>query len=193
MDFSMSEYWSRLPFPTPGNLPKPGIEPMSLASPALAGRFLIVCHLGSLLTICMSVCSVTSVVSNSVWPCGLQPASLLCPWNSPGKNTEVGCYALLKGIFPIQESNLQSLISSCIGRWVFFFFFFTASTTWEAPLTIFFKTILPIHSMFLIECSLFMNCLFGVCTINFTNSLMTDFGDSMVLLLIFLDFWHPKY
>ena len=149
VDFSMSEYWSRLPFPTPGNLPKPGIEPMSLASPALAGRFLIVCHLGSLLTICMSVCSVTSVVSNSVWPCGLQPASLLCPWNSPGKNTEVGCYALLKGIFPIQESNLQSLISFCIGRWVFFFFFFfTASTTWEAPLTIFFKTILPIHSMF---------------------------------------------
>ena len=120
MDFSMPEYWSRLPFPTPGNLPKPGIEPMSLASPALAGRLLTVCHLGSLLTICMSVCSVTSVMSNSVWPCGLQPASLLCPWNSPCKNTKVGCYALLKGIFPIQESNLQSLISSCIGRWFFF-------------------------------------------------------------------------
>ena len=30
------EYWSRLPFPTPGDLPDPGIEP---ASPALAGRF----------------------------------------------------------------------------------------------------------------------------------------------------------
>ena len=33
------EYWSGLPFPTPGDLPNPGIEPASLASPALAGRF----------------------------------------------------------------------------------------------------------------------------------------------------------
>ena len=28
-----------VPFPTPGDLPDPGIEPMSLASPALSGRF----------------------------------------------------------------------------------------------------------------------------------------------------------
>ena len=28
-------------------------------------------------------------------PRGLQPARLLCPWNSPGKNTGVGCHALL--------------------------------------------------------------------------------------------------
>ena len=33
------EYWSVLPSPTPGNLPEPGIEPASFASPALAGRF----------------------------------------------------------------------------------------------------------------------------------------------------------
>ena len=30
---------------------------------------------------------------------------LLCPWDSPGKNTGVGCHALLQGIFPNQESN----------------------------------------------------------------------------------------
>ena len=30
---------------------------------------------------------------------------LLCPWNSPGKNTGVGCHALLQGIFPTQGSN----------------------------------------------------------------------------------------
>ena len=30
---------------------------------------------------------------------------LLCPWDSPGKNTGVGCHALLQGIFLIQESN----------------------------------------------------------------------------------------
>ena len=33
--FSRKEYWSGLPFPTPGDLPVPGIEPASLASPAL--------------------------------------------------------------------------------------------------------------------------------------------------------------
>ena len=36
MGFSREEYWSGLPFPSPGDLPKPGIEPMS---PALAGGF----------------------------------------------------------------------------------------------------------------------------------------------------------
>ena len=34
--FSRQEYWSRLPFPPPGDLPNPGIEPVS---PALAGRY----------------------------------------------------------------------------------------------------------------------------------------------------------
>ena len=34
--FSRQEYWSGLPFPSPGDLPDPGVEPMS---PVLAGRF----------------------------------------------------------------------------------------------------------------------------------------------------------
>ena len=39
MGFSRQEYWRRLPFPPPGDLPDPGIEPTSPASPALAGEF----------------------------------------------------------------------------------------------------------------------------------------------------------
>ena len=39
MGFSWQEYWSGLPFPSPGDLPKPGIQPASFASPALADRF----------------------------------------------------------------------------------------------------------------------------------------------------------
>ena len=39
MGFSRQEYWSGLPFPTPGDLPDPGIEPKSLMSLALAGSF----------------------------------------------------------------------------------------------------------------------------------------------------------
>ena len=37
MEFSRQEYWRGLPFPTPGDLPSPRIEPSSLASPTLAG------------------------------------------------------------------------------------------------------------------------------------------------------------
>ena len=38
MEFSRQEYWSGLPFPLQGGLPDPGIKPVSLASPALAGE-----------------------------------------------------------------------------------------------------------------------------------------------------------
>ena len=48
----------------------------------------------------MRACQVTSVLFNSLL------TRLLCPWDSPGKNTEVDCHALLQEIFPIQGSNL---------------------------------------------------------------------------------------
>ena len=38
-------------------------------------------------------------------PPGLKSARLLCPWDSPGKNSGVGWHALLQGIFPTQGSN----------------------------------------------------------------------------------------
>ena len=37
--FPRQEYWSGLPCPSPGDLPNPGTELLSLMSPALAGRF----------------------------------------------------------------------------------------------------------------------------------------------------------
>ena len=49
--------------------------------------------------------SVASVMSDSLWPHGLYPARLLCPWDSPGKNTGVGSHSLLQGIFLTQELN----------------------------------------------------------------------------------------
>ena len=52
---------------------------------------------------------VASVVSDSWQPRGLQPARLHCPQASPGKNTKVGCHALLQGIFPTQGWNLLLL------------------------------------------------------------------------------------
>ena len=48
-------------------------------------------------------------MSDSLQPQGLQPARLLRPWDSPGKNSGVGCHALLQGIFPTQGLNLGFL------------------------------------------------------------------------------------
>ena len=45
-------------------------------------------------------------MSNSLLPHKSQHARPLCPWHSPGKNTRVGCHALLQGIFPTKGSNL---------------------------------------------------------------------------------------
>ena len=39
IEFFRQEYWSRLPFPSPGDLTNPGIQPKPLTSPALADRF----------------------------------------------------------------------------------------------------------------------------------------------------------
>ena len=62
----------------------------------------------------MCVCAVPSVVSKS-----LQPARLLCPWNSPGKNTGVGCCALLQGVFLTRDWTQVSCFF-CIGRQVLY-------------------------------------------------------------------------
>ena len=53
----------------------------------------------------LRMCISCSVLSNSLRPCGLFPARLLCRWDSPGKNTGVGSHSLLQGIFPTQGSN----------------------------------------------------------------------------------------
>ena len=44
-------------------------------------------------------------MSDSLQPRGLQPARLLCPWDSQGKDTGVGCHVLLQRIFPTEGSN----------------------------------------------------------------------------------------
>ena len=46
------------------------------------------------------------IMSDSVRHYGLWPARILCPWESPGKNTRVDWHAFLQGIFPTQGWNL---------------------------------------------------------------------------------------
>ena len=67
----------------------------------------------SIIVVCLCVDEETvhacSVMSDSFATPGLCPAGLLCPWNSPGKNTGLGCHFLLQEIFPTQGSNLSLL------------------------------------------------------------------------------------
>ena len=55
-----------------------------------------------------------SVVSNSLWPYGLYPTKLHCPWDSTGKNTGVGCHFLLQFMKVKRESEVtQSCPTLC--------------------------------------------------------------------------------
>ena len=56
-------------------------------------------------------------MSDSLQLYALQPARRLCPWDSLGKNTGMGCHALLQGIFWPWDWTHVSYIS-CTGRWV---------------------------------------------------------------------------
>ena len=48
--------------------------------------------------VCVHACLILSVVSDCLQPYGPWPAWLLCPWDSPGKNTGVGCHFLPQAI-----------------------------------------------------------------------------------------------
>ena len=81
MEFSRQEYWSRLPFPSPGDLPNPGTEP---GSPTLQADTLLSDPPGKPVIHRLKVSESCSVMSDSLWPHGLYS-----PWNSPGHNTGV--------------------------------------------------------------------------------------------------------
>ena len=55
---------------------------------------------------CYCCCYVASVVSDSVRPHRWQPNRLPCPWDSPGKNTGVGCHFLLQCMKVKSESEV---------------------------------------------------------------------------------------
>ena len=69
-------------------------------------------YLGKLPAVCLkylcgtSVQSSHSVVSDSLRPHRRQPTRLLCPWDSPGKNTGVGCHFLLQCMQVISENEV---------------------------------------------------------------------------------------
>ena len=64
------------------------------------------CSRGRILIPTQSSPCLLLIVSDSLGPHRLYPSRLLCPWNSPGKNTGVGCHCILQGNFLTQGSKL---------------------------------------------------------------------------------------
>ena len=118
MGFPRQEYWSGLPCPPPGDLPDPGIKPASIMSPALEGRFFTTSATWEAQTIgCalilegyLLLLSHFSHVRLCVTP---QTAAHQAPrpWDSPGKNTGVGCHFLLQCTKVKSESEVAQ---SCL-------------------------------------------------------------------------------
>ena len=103
--------------------PNPGIQPRSPALQADSLPSEPPCVAQSCPTLCK--------------PVDCSPPGSSVHGDSPGKNTGVGCHALLQGIFPTQGLNPLCLLSPALaGR------FSTTSTAWEARLTVYHRRLL---------------------------------------------------
>ena len=125
MGFSRQEYWSGLLCLLPGDLPDPGVEPTSLTSPALTGRFFTISTTWEA-PHSTSVQFSRSVVSDSLWPDEFQHSRLPCPsptpgeldsrpssqWCHPAISSSVVPFSSCPHSFPASESFPMSLLFS---------------------------------------------------------------------------------
>ena len=72
-------------------------------------------------------CLVAKLYPTLLWPHGLYPDRLLCPWDFPGKNTGVGCHFLFKGSSQLRDWTCIS----CLAGW-----FYTIEPPWKPYPTI---------------------------------------------------------
>ena len=72
-----------------------------------------------------------SVVSDSLRPPGLYPTRLLCPWDSLGKNSGVGCHFLHQKISRGSSWLGDRTHVSCIGRWILYHWVPREALVWK--------------------------------------------------------------
>ena len=107
MGFSRQEYWSGLPLPSPN---------MYLHMAVYPDHSLMFKNAYNLQTLVHKLCMLLLLLSHfirvdSVRPHRWQPTSLLCPWDSPGKNTGVGCHFLLQCM---KVKSKIEVVQSCL-------------------------------------------------------------------------------
>ena len=118
MEFPRQEYWSELPFPIPGDLSYLGIEPKSLLSPELAGRFFTTVPSGSpFLMRNWLIISLGTFRCNEFLLSGCFQESLFvfCFWKFDYK-VHVGFFAFICLEFMELLGCLYSCLSSSLGR-----------------------------------------------------------------------------
>ena len=127
-EFSRQKYWSGLPVPTSGDLPDPGIKPLSLLSPALAGGFFTTAPPGKP---CISSWGSYSglpqtrwskqleFILSQFWRQSLKPRWTVCPLMALGKNPSFPASGGSQQSLEFCDcDNIQSLsVSSCIFLW----------------------------------------------------------------------------
>ena len=106
MGFSRQGYWSKLPCPSPGYFPNPGIQPTSLMSPALAGGFFTT---SAIWEASSRGSSLVPKLGPTLWDTMASSPPGSSVQDFPGRNTGVGCHFLFQRIFPTQGSNLGLL------------------------------------------------------------------------------------
>ena len=105
MVFLRQEYWSRFPFPSPGHLLDPRIEPVSLA---LEGRFFTTEPPGkSMYTVCYVLCLLPQLCQTLCHPMTCSPPDSTAHGDSPSKITGIGCHDFFKA-FPNLEIKPRS-------------------------------------------------------------------------------------
>ena len=91
-----------------------GAQPLKGAKRSRLGRNLPHAHLGRAVAAHRGHMQGLRALQWAWLLCAQSLARLKCPWDSPGKNTGVGCHFLLQGIFLTQELNLCLL--ALVGR-----------------------------------------------------------------------------
>jgi len=110
----------------------------------------------------MKVKSESEVVSNSVRPHRCQPTRLLCPWDSPGKNTGVGCHFLLHITAEITE--ILNFVIIVILVFIIFNAYYAILKKMHCILLIGFRNYINVKMLCIypsVTCSIFTKLYFG--------------------------------
>ena len=109
MAFSRQEYWSGLPCPLPGDLPNPGIEPVSPASSASKVDSLLLSHQGSPVNTVLLCIWITRG-----FPCGSAGKESVCNVGNLGSIPGLGRFSGEGNGYPLQYSGLENSTDSIV-------------------------------------------------------------------------------